>query len=476
MVHPRKGARSAAQAGKKRKKDDFFEDAECDDDEFFVHSGDERNAGSESEEGDAEAAETAEEKRLRLGAGAHRVAWRVGRPLGTHAATMHASSGGGWQRRRQNAAFAFCCVCLLRASVARGNSQNFTPFPPSWPHCMPHPCRPAFLPPAHLLLPPLPLLAMCLLLGGLRRCAAAPRAAAKAYLDQVKAIEAAEAEPGSDDDDDGAHAAVAGRLRADALEGLGHLQRKLAHRLALPPLPAAADWGGPASGGGRLLRGHHLSVTAIALSPDDRTLYSASKDGGLLAHDMETGVRQKFDTAAAGQGREAQQGTAADWVKRGPRQSGRNSLLAAAVSGDGRYLAVGGGDRRVHIWDARTRTHIKVRRRWPDRTAAAVAARPAACPSRSMLLPGLTPARRPRGLRAANPAAALLAGRTATRSSPRHACTAPIPPASWRAGTHGGPSPGGVQAAGTGRAPTGGVAVCCTPPCECRRCPGTRTR
>lgn len=194
-------------------------------------------------------------------------------------------------------------------------------------------------------------------------CPAAPLAAAKAYLDQVKAIEAAEAEPGSDDDDEGgAHAAVAGRLRADALEGLGHLQRRLAHRLALPPLPPTADWGGPAAGGGRLLRGHHLSVTAAALSHDDRTLYSASKDGGLLSHDVETGVRQKFDTAAAGQGREAQQGTAADWVKRGPRQSGRNSLLAAAVSSDGRYLAVGGGDRKVHIWDARIRQHIKVRR------------------------------------------------------------------------------------------------------------------
>lgn len=195
-------------------------------------------------------------------------------------------------------------------------------------------------------------------------CCIAPLAAAKAYLNQVKAIEAAEAEPGSDDEDAaGAHAAVAGRLRADALEGMGHLQRKLAHRLALPPLPAVADWGGPAAGGGRLLRGHHLSVTAIALSHDDRTLYSASKDGGLLSHDVETGARQKFDTAAAGQGQEAQQGTAADWVKRGPRQSGRNSLLAAAVSSDGRYLAVGGGDKKVHIWDARTRQHIKVRGR-----------------------------------------------------------------------------------------------------------------
>lgn len=36
------------------------------------------------------------------------------------------------------------------------------------------------------------------------------------------------------------------------------------------------------------------------------------------------------------------------------------ALLAAAVSSDGRYLAVGGGDRKVHVWDARSRQYIQV--------------------------------------------------------------------------------------------------------------------
>ncbi len=35
-------------------------------------------------------------------------------------------------------------------------------------------------------------------------------------------------------------------------------------------------------------------------------------------------------------------------------------LLAAAVSDDGRYLAVGGGDKAVHIFDARSAEYIKV--------------------------------------------------------------------------------------------------------------------
>ena len=188
-------------------------------------------------------------------------------------------------------------------------------------------------------------------------------------MDQVKAIEAAEREPGSESEDEeggdgggsAAHDAVAGRLRDDALEGMGHLHRRLAHRLALPPLPRVADYGGAAACGGRLLRGHRLSVTAVALTADERTVFSVSKDGAILEHDVESGARQRFvASSAAGLGRVEQTGTEADWVKRGPRQSGAASLLAAAVSGDGRYLAVGGGDRKVHVWDARSRQYVRV--------------------------------------------------------------------------------------------------------------------
>lgn len=35
--------------------------------------------------------------------------------------------------------------------------------------------------------------------------------------------------------------------------------------------------------------------------------------------------------------------------------------LALAVSSDGRYLATGGVDRHVHIWDVRTREHVQVK-------------------------------------------------------------------------------------------------------------------
>jgi hypothetical protein len=38
-----------------------------------------------------------------------------------------------------------------------------------------------------------------------------------------------------------------------------------------------------------------------------------------------------------------------------------SSLLAAAVSSDGKFLAVGGGDKMVHVFEAGSGTHVQVR-------------------------------------------------------------------------------------------------------------------
>lgn len=307
MVRPRAKARQQGSSKKRKQRDEFFDE---DQEEFFHTASGDEAPGSESET-DAEAEETAEEKRLRLGE------CRLAAALPPRTAA------------------ACCAKCLPLA----GHSHRV--------HTHPLP----------------------------------PPQTAKSYLDQVKAIERAEREPESEDDEEGgdgvggagaaaSHGAVADRLRLDALEGAGHLQRRLAHRIVLPPLPRVGDWGGPSAGGGRVLRGHRLAVTAVALTPDDRTVFSVSKDGAILQYDVETGARQKFAAAAAA-GAE-QTGTVADWVKRGPRQSGHASLLAAAVSSDGRYLAVGGGDKKVHIWDARSRQYVRVCERFPRVVAACV--------------------------------------------------------------------------------------------------------
>lgn len=47
-------------------------------------------------------------------------------------------------------------------------------------------------------------------------------------------------------------------------------------------------------------------------------------------------------------------------MKKGPAGTGKGALVAAAVSSDGQFLAVGGGDRKVHVFDARSREYIQV--------------------------------------------------------------------------------------------------------------------
>ncbi|KAI4306339.1 hypothetical protein L6164_029626 [Bauhinia variegata] len=88
------------------------------------------------------------------------------------------------------------------------------------------------------------------------------------------------------------------------------------------------------SGEFQVLVKHRHSVTAVALSEDDLKGFSASKDGTIMQWDVNN-----------------PQGQATKHSKH---------VLALAISSDGRYLATGGLDRHVHLWDTRTREHIQV--------------------------------------------------------------------------------------------------------------------
>lgn len=166
---------------------------------------------------------------------------------------------------------------------------------------------------------------------------------AKQYLDRIQQFH--------EDDVDG----VEGALRQDALESMGHLQRLVADRLVSPEAPVVSEYSWE-EGKGRLYRGHKLPVTAVALTSNDATVFSVSKDGSIMELDVETGKRQKYsveNSALSGAN------GMAPWMTPTARQGSRTSLLAAAVSSDGLYLAVGGGDKKVHIWDTRSKTLLK---------------------------------------------------------------------------------------------------------------------
>lgn len=51
----------------------------------------------------------------------------------------------------------------------------------------------------------------------------------------------------------------------------------------------------------------------------------------------------------------------ADWVYTPPQRGSAAALYAVCASHDGRYLAAGGGDKKVHVWDLRSGEHVQVR-------------------------------------------------------------------------------------------------------------------
>lgn len=108
-------------------------------------------------------------------------------------------------------------------------------------------------------------------------------------------------------------------------------------------------------------RRHRQSVTAICITDDDTVGFSASKDGLIVQWNTETGQSEKYQLP----GDNVAPSTANGGLVQGStiiksRRKGSRHILALAVSSDGRYLASGGLDRAIHLWDTRTRQHIQV--------------------------------------------------------------------------------------------------------------------
>lgn len=101
---------------------------------------------------------------------------------------------------------------------------------------------------------------------------------------------------------------------------------------------------------------HRYSVTAVCLSDDDSKGFSASKDGTIVCWDVDTGKVEKYqwpnEETLRLHGAKGPEGQATKHSKQ---------VSSLAVSTDGRYLASGGLDRHVHLWDTRTREHIQVK-------------------------------------------------------------------------------------------------------------------
>ena len=87
----------------------------------------------------------------------------------------------------------------------------------------------------------------------------------------------------------------------------------------------------------RLCRGHRLSVTCTAVRSDDRLAYSAAKDGSCIEWDVESGRRL------------------CEWRPREAGSGAKSHILGLALSSDGRFLATGGADGAIRVFDTRRR-------------------------------------------------------------------------------------------------------------------------
>eukprot|EP01104_Vermistella_antarctica_P013138 TRINITY_DN3934_c0_g1_i2.p1 TRINITY_DN3934_c0_g1~~TRINITY_DN3934_c0_g1_i2.p1 ORF type:complete len:601 (+),score=116.18 TRINITY_DN3934_c0_g1_i2:219-1805(+) len=137
-----------------------------------------------------------------------------------------------------------------------------------------------------------------------------------------------------DDDDEGADG-IARRLRRDVMKGRGKYTKRIAAELRTMDAEEL-------SSRVRSYRGHQLPVTCVALSGDDTTAFSGSKDGTVVRWDVETGARTRLPGARKASDPRAKHGHV-------------GQVLALAVTSDGDYMATcGGGTKQVFLWDLRT--------------------------------------------------------------------------------------------------------------------------
>lgn len=165
--------------------------------------------------------------------------------------------------------------------------------------------------------------------------------------EQARREEEEEEEDGEDDrvEKEGLRdSLVAKILQQEQLEESGRIRRKIASRVKKPESTHRF----------KELVKHRQTVTAVALFEDDSQGVSASKDGSIVQWDIESGKVAKYSWPSfevlKSHGTKDPQGRVTKHSQ---------NVLALAVSSDGRYLASGGLDRHVHLWDTRTHQHVQ---------------------------------------------------------------------------------------------------------------------
>lgn len=159
----------------------------------------------------------------------------------------------------------------------------------------------------------------------------------------------------SDDEDQAPVDKVGKRIAKERLRKAGLLQSRIADTVLQGIQAMTRDIADPkdksAEGFARswidakyvtCLRGHDLTPTCVDLSHQGHRAYSGAKDGSVIMWNVEDGKKTTILPVIAGR-------NATNLSDRNERE-----ILAIATSDDDRYLAVGGRDNCVRIFDVRT--------------------------------------------------------------------------------------------------------------------------
>lgn len=103
----------------------------------------------------------------------------------------------------------------------------------------------------------------------------------------------------------------------------------------------------------RTKRAHRFSVTAAVASSDARWLYTSGKEGSIIKWDLNSGRQvHTFHKSRPDKGKGKSRDT-------GELQGHSDEIWALAISPDGKYLASGGKDKRVGVWDVEKNVWMK---------------------------------------------------------------------------------------------------------------------
>lgn len=106
-------------------------------------------------------------------------------------------------------------------------------------------------------------------------------------------------------------------------------------------------------------RGHRLSLTSAVASESGSYLFTAGKEGSIIKWDLSTGSKLSIFHKVRPplkQSKGKHKAQAHDLVE---VKGHTDEVLALALSGDGKYLASGGKDRRVGVWDVEKGVWVK---------------------------------------------------------------------------------------------------------------------